>query len=344
MPNRIFIDKQDIFKVYNSMGARLLDKPFTLGKNYFNQTLRCKTKEFGNTIIKIGLKEGELTKLPSFSKRRLNNEYLFFLLVKDVKLPFPKVIAYDQSKSIIPNEYFICHELPGKNWGNEYEQGGISFQKMKSLYQQLGKCAKTIHNFYFDRCGQLDYHGGKFRAVNLTGFNDKTSREWPLFFHQIITRQYQVLKRGPFACYYNNIRSYVKENFGLIKRRITPTILHGDLEPWNILITDGKITGILDGELSFVGHYAFDLVPEFPTSYTVNQKSALRHCFMQGYFGQMGPSNTDIRIIDFYRNLKILFKRVFVWENYVKIIGNHRSSREIKLVQEILRALRPTKT
>ncbi len=171
-----------------------------------------------------------------------------FILSRFQTLPVPRLIKYDNSRTLIPEEYIIESRLEGTNlslvWPdmNEEEREGI----FKDLIRILKQFHKTRFDFYGD-------------------FVDKSKRyaKWSDFIedryntNKRLAREMKILDEKDFSI----IHDFYLQNKEYLTSEIRPCFCHGDVHFNNILVAGGKITGILDFDLSQAAplDYEFDL-------------------------------------------------------------------------------------
>lgn len=171
-----------------------------------------------------------------------------FVLNRFQNLPVPKLVKYDNSRKLIPEEYIIERKIKGLNLSSLWLQ--INKKQKESIFKQLILILKTFHKIKFDFYGDI-VSNNKFK--NWSGFLDlryNTNKE--------LAKKVNVLSKHEFEL----IDNFYKENKKYLdKPRIPPCFCHCDIHFNNILANNGNVSGILDFDLSCAApfDYEFDL-------------------------------------------------------------------------------------
>jgi aminoglycoside phosphotransferase (APT) family kinase protein len=197
-------------------------------------------------------------------------KFLFYFLGKKTDLPFPEVITLDYSKKIIDYDYMVLKKLPGASLEKTFPS--LSKEKKKKLAYQLGEALAKIHSIHFNRIGHF------------VPDKIKEKRSWKNLILDIYYESIKSIKKTSFLSKstLQKIDQFIEKNEKLLNTRFKPSLIHSDYNFENILIKNGKISGILDLEWSHSGD------PEYELS-TINMKlfklikSPYRHHFFKGY-------------------------------------------------------------
>lgn len=314
-------------KIAKEEGTTFKGKPILLSENNYGQVYCCDSS-MGKLIIKIGLKEGVVEKIPGLGKKRLLNEFLFSSFLAENKVT-PKIIKFNQSNKLILHPYIIYKKITGDSLAMLTEKNKISQKCMETIYKNMGKELKLIHKIKFKKFGNL---------ANLTKTNKQfKGANWHEFLSSVLDQCLDKIKGGYFGGNFFILKEYVKKNMLLMKDiKITPTLLHGDFEPWNIIVRNNRVAGIIDGEFAFSGHNLMDLVPEYPSALSKSRKQILKQHFLKGYFGENNPSVWDVKCMDFYQDIKIITHRMVVWDFFVKTVSKKEKVKEEKKIKKVL--------
>lgn len=102
----------------------------------------------GNDKLRHGavLKLGPLfgTKLLTYEKELIKTEVEVYKVLADTKVPTPKILAEDFSKSVLPCDYFIMEYMEGETWKNT--QKSIVKQNRNNLLRELGRYNAEINS------------------------------------------------------------------------------------------------------------------------------------------------------------------------------------------------------
>ena len=192
-------------------------------------------------------------------------EKTVYELFTKLKIPCPIVLKTDISKKLIPFDYVISKRLRG----NALDKV-ISNQTMNSkikIVKELGRYLGKIHSVTFNKSGDISKRGSKFVVGPAHELSDvsKTIKSgpfssWKDMHREIIKSRLYHFKRTEFKDMIEPIKKYFKKNEHLLDFKITPRLLHLDLNRNNIFVKNNKITGILDVEESLIGHNEYDLL------------------------------------------------------------------------------------
>ncbi len=177
-----------------------------------------------------------------FEKER----FLFNLLKKKTGLPVPKVIDLDTSKKIIPQDYILLEKLPGELLKKSFSK--LSHSQKRKLAFELGLSLAKIHSIHFRNVG----HFKPDRLVKMP---------WPKMAGGIYNNSLDGIKRFKLLdkALIKKIESFIENNKMLLDVKFKPSLIHSDYNGGNILIRNGKISGILDMEWSYSGHAEYEL-------------------------------------------------------------------------------------
>lgn len=192
-------------------------------------------------------------------------EELVYELFEKHKIPCPTVLKTDISKKLVPFDYAISKRLKGdaldKIFSNQSLNSKIKFVK------ELGKYLGKIHSISFNKFGDIVKRDNKLivgPAHELSDLSKKIKSgpfsSWKEMHRKIIKSRLYYFKGTEFEELVEPIKTYFDRNEHLIDYKITPRLLHLDLNRNNIFVKDDKITGILDVEESLIGHNEYDLM------------------------------------------------------------------------------------
>lgn len=191
-----------------------------------------------------------------------NNETAFKLesqLYKHFRslLPVPQLITYDESKSIMPNNYMLYHRIDGDNLYNVWHE--LTNEMRKSLIKQLCAILKTIINT--DTADLL-------RSTSL-----KQPSSWKEVILDRITKYTEVCQHAGTISDQdvNAIKEFVaKYSHCLDEQRMA--LVYWDAHFDNVLVKGGTIVGLLDFERTELASIDFTLdivrrMVNFPKKY-----------------------------------------------------------------------------
>lgn len=172
----------------------------------------------------------------------LETEFRTFALLVDEPLPTPGVHGFEPSvESPFGGAFFVMDRLPGEApnvWrARDREELADNWRGRRELAEDLVHHMASIHAIDADRAAD---------AAIVRDF-EATVDHWQAVYEE------HKLVRDPV----------VDEAYAWVRSRrpgtIAPTLVHGDYRIGNCLIDAGRISAVLDWELSFVGDPRFDL-------------------------------------------------------------------------------------
>ncbi|WP_328988610.1 aminoglycoside phosphotransferase family protein [Kribbella sp. NBC_01245] len=196
-----------------------------------------------NTVYRIGLPDGDLmlkyapdpaAPVLSHEHDLIRTETEFYTAARG-KAPVPEVVYAD-------TDFLLMTAIPGRTWHSQDIEG----DERARLRKDLGRIVADLHevtgtSFGYPQRGLTSTWGAAFLAMMDDLLADAAT--------------YDVQLPRPAEA----IRQLVLDRLPLLDAVRTPTLVHFDLWDGNILVENGRITGLIDGERAFWG----DPVAEF---------------------------------------------------------------------------------
>lgn len=192
--------------------------------------LSCRTTSDVEFILKF-IKPGNAT------------EVLFYQLLDQCTTFSFREPRIFKSDSLVQN-YYLSSKLPGlplsKLWSS------MTHVQRLNLYGELESLVGNLHSKYtYERCGCLQ--GEQFQS-------------WKAMLSYIVEKQIRHFQGTILEKLADKIEKYLMGHMHLIDDNIVPRLLHMDLHAGNILVSEARITGILDAEDALVGHNEYELM------------------------------------------------------------------------------------
>jgi aminoglycoside phosphotransferase (APT) family kinase protein len=178
-----------------------------------------------------------------YEKNMMKQEPEIHRLIKEkTSLPVADIYVFDDSRSLIPNDYMIMEYLPGKSVADLY----LRRSEYKSILEQTGKYLHQLHT-----CLQADQYGylGEHHCM-------EPQSNWKLAFKIM----WEKLIDDIFSCgiYSEKESLYARECLERHLRHFEfqdrASLLHMDIWSQNLLVDDSfTITGILDWDRALWG-------------------------------------------------------------------------------------------
>lgn len=196
-----------------------------------------------NTVYRIGLPDGDLilkltpgpaTRLLSYEHALIRTETEFYTAARG-NAPVPEVVHAGTN-------FLLMTAIPGTTWNSQ----AIAGEERARLRKDLGRMVAGLHEvtgtaFGYPQKGLTSTWGAAFLAMMDDLLADAAT--------------YDVQLPRPAEA----IRQLVLDRLPLLDAVRTPTLVHFDLWDGNILVENGRIAGLIDGERAFWG----DPVAEF---------------------------------------------------------------------------------
>lgn len=164
-------------------------------------------------------------------------------------LPVPTVYHDDFEGDAISHPCMITERLPGYNPNYRFKY--LPVETKRKILRQIGRCLGELHDETFDAFGTL--------TRSTDGLEVAASRSWRDTLVSILDRQLDGMADGPFDDLRERVRATVLEHQALLEVDDSPSLLHHDLRPANVLVEGDVVTGIVDWERALAGHAEFDL-------------------------------------------------------------------------------------
>ena len=214
-------------------------------------------------------------------------ERLVYDLFRSQGIPAPNVLAADRSRCRVPFAYTLSECLPGVTLTQAYPD--LSDAEKRGIYRQLGDLLGRMHSLTFDQFGDVAERGGEViagpaheLAEDAEGRSIGPFATWREMHREIVRGRLAFLSRTAFHDLTEPITAWFDKYDGLLDYTIAPRLLHMDLHRSNILVANGKITGVVDVEEAVIGHNEYDLM-RTELAHFGDSEAAWREPFFEGY-------------------------------------------------------------
>ncbi len=177
------------------------------------------------------------------SAHAIDREYRVLEALQDTAVPVPKPLRYCDDRDVLGTPFYLMEWLDGRVF-HDFATPGVAQQERAALYRSMCAALAEIHKLDFKALGLADYGkpGNYFR------------------------RQF-----SRWARLWSEYRKGAHDNPGLdrmvrwLEERVpeseTIALCHGDFRMGNIMFhrTEPRVIGVLDWELSTLGHPLVDL-------------------------------------------------------------------------------------
>ncbi|MHB0856388.1 MAG: phosphotransferase family protein [Anaerolineae bacterium] len=249
----------------NLSSAQLQRALDAIGSGYTLQAVKAPQSGYGRNTLVLHTARGDLV-LRVFGAEqawKAAKERLIFGLMAQHAIPAPRVLRLDLSCALLPLAYTISEMLPGATLGSVFDS--LTLAQQVDYYRQLGDHLGRLHAITFDRFGDLAERQGSLcvglaRELQGGGWSAGPFTNWRAMHQAIIAMRLHALEGSPFADLVSPVRAYYARSDALLDYPITPRLLHMDLHAGNVLVYQGRISGLIDAEESIVGHNEYDLM------------------------------------------------------------------------------------
>jgi aminoglycoside phosphotransferase (APT) family kinase protein len=177
--------------------------------------------------------------------RKFGNERAAYELLAQSAVRVPRVVALDESRTIVPYDLIVLTRLPGVNIAES--KAALTQTQIRELARKAGINLALIHNLTFERFGKL-------RSLDF--------RSWRDYFADYAHRYEQAARRYSLLndATQRRLNAVLARAQGLIDTVTRGVLVHCDFHYENILQEHGTLAGILDFEWAIAGDPACDLM------------------------------------------------------------------------------------
>lgn len=224
--------------IHQAFGSRVVEtKELTDG--WANSAYAIITSDDRDVILKAAPFKG--TKMMRYEANLMRTEVEALRLFDNSgTLPVPKVLAHDDSCTLIHAEYFIMERLAGAPYNKMKET--LSQEEKDAIEFELGVYSRLINEVQGEKFGYF---------LQQESWKDS----WAEAFQQMIRG---VLADGRDAgvelpAVDTVIESEIERHLDALHEVVQPRLVHWDLWDGNVFVEHGKITGLIDFERALWG-------------------------------------------------------------------------------------------
>lgn len=215
-------------------------------------------------FVTVGYRELVLRKAPNGEllpgAHRVDREYRIMYALADSGVPVPEMVRLENDQGILGAPFYLMERLHGRV-AHKSTLPNHSPEARFAIYQHKARVLANLHRIDVTEKGLEDY-----------------GRKGPFFSRQIHrwTQQWELSKTREIP-EIDQLAKWLKENDDGDE---TSTLVHGDYRIGNLMLhpKEGRIVGVLDWELSTLGHPLADLA----------HATAMWHITPEEYGGLMG--------------------------------------------------------
>ncbi|HEY1174957.1 MAG TPA: aminoglycoside phosphotransferase family protein, partial [Phytomonospora sp.] len=202
-----------------------------------------------NTLHVVTLTDGRrvVVKVPPdpaspclrYERGILRGEADFYRHAASVGVPVPAVVRVDLDHGTLPGGYLVMSEIPGVSW----DRADLTAEERPALRRELAAHVAALHTVTGTAYGYPGEGPGPLAASWREAFTAMVAA--------ILTDA--VDHAAPLPLPVAGIRAVFDANAHLLDAVARPALVHFDLWDGNILVHDGRISGLIDGERMFWG-------------------------------------------------------------------------------------------
>ena len=249
--SEIIISEQQIQKIIARFFPKLQLIAITeIKESFVNPVYELLFEDDLSYILKINNPQWPNKQLREINAMRITKE--------KTSIPIPDVVVTDYEKNIIPYYYAIYEKTQGKELRILQRENSLNSTEYLSIVKELGYFLGQLHSINFDFFGDILT---KKKAKNESDgiFWGRRFNNWRSCFKAICLDNLNWVDTTSFKEYRTIITSEIDSIAERINDPKNSSFIHSDIQPSNIIINNGKITGILDFEWTYAGSASFEL-------------------------------------------------------------------------------------
>lgn len=210
-----------------------------LSEGWFNAIYQITLPDGRQVILKLAPPPGAETL--SYERGMLGWEVRAMDLAREqAGIPTAQVLYYDDSCEVCDAPYFFMEKLPGRSFSTARAE--MKPEDCLAVERQMGRLVRDMNAI----------RGARFGYPNLPGLQGDS---WPEAFLNIFDSVLEDGRRKQVELPYANrlLHDLAADNLGPLKAVTEPRFVHWDVWDANIMVQDGKITGVLDFERALWG-------------------------------------------------------------------------------------------
>lgn len=182
-------------------------------------------------------KKDVVIRIPINEKNKLFAQAWAFKEWFKLGIPVPKIL-------VMNNKYLIEERV----YGTDMDETDLNSNQRKSIYSELGKYAKKMHSIKTKKFGYI-----------VKEFEGETN-SWHDWIYDDFSSNLNELQKANIVDknLLNKSKEFIDKQKGFLNN-VEPRLLHGDLTPKNLIIKNGKLSGIIDASDSISGDPYYDI-------------------------------------------------------------------------------------
>ncbi|MUT65208.1 phosphotransferase family protein [Paenibacillus sp. NEAU-GSW1] len=236
--NKSKLSEEQLASIVKDKLGQSISSITELGDGWANMAYLIELADGQKVVLKAAPASGKKVMKTEMHTMRTEVEALR-LAAGHSDIPVPRVLAYDPSCNDVAGEYFIMDLMKGTSLAKL--RGELSEDDQTDVDRQLGKLNRAINSMKGERFGYF-YDLGRHDS-------------WKSFFQQmmddVLTDGKEIGTELPVP--YEEIEQLVAAHMDVMDDVTEPALVHWDLWDGNVLVDEGRVTGLIDFERAFWG-------------------------------------------------------------------------------------------
>lgn len=234
----------------------MAEKAFGKGKINYEKEIIELDGGYCNVVYLVPLIEEEVIlkiapsdeiEMMSYEEKILETEVAVMgLIERYTKVPSPRVLFFDDSKTVCNSSYFFMTKSEGISYDHLKKE--LSNEQNDIILQELGSYNKQINQI----------KGTYFGLIGKASSRFETWREFILSLFQMLINDGKRKGSNLVHITYDELWELITSYAKVFDEVITPSLVHWDLWYGNVFVQDGSISGIIDYERAFYGDFLME--------------------------------------------------------------------------------------
>lgn len=248
--------------IYNMVNKAFSCKPreiLELTEGYFNVAYRI---DLGEQLVILKIAPAPEVDILTYEKNIMWTEVETMKLVREkTKVPVPKILYFDDSRTVCDRTYFFMEYLPGRSFSSCMEE--LSEEEKAHIFHQVGQYTRELNQIIGEKFG---YYGQPHRQ----------GRNWYEVFRELLGDAFDDAERKAIAVPVAREKMFalLEADRAYFEEITTPKFVHWDIWAGNVFVENCEVTGIIDferalwaDELMEVGFRTYDYNKSFFEGY-----------------------------------------------------------------------------
>lgn len=281
--SKLTSEQQDLIVTFAFGSEVTILKRKELTGGYFNAAYDLLLSDGRETILKVAPSED--TEILSYERNIMTAEVDLLRLIRSKgTVPVPEVYFYDNSRTVIPFDFFFMEKVKGEPYSDLKDT--LAPEARAAIESELGRYNRFINEIRGKRFGMY------------SASSQSTDNSWRDAFGGLVTALLDDARRldAPLPIPRETIEAEIAKLMPALDAVTEPRLVHWDLWDGNVFVYDGRIVALIDWERALWGDHLME--------YYFRYVEDTRH-FCRGYGGSFDSPNETARkkLYDLYIDL-----------------------------------------